>query len=160
VVDEHPFRKGHWKPGDLDYRVKVIFAMCLALESLLRGLDYTIISYEDSISSKVAGDALAIETWGFLFFAASLGTVAGFLLRWGSLIIAASLLGGASYVSLAIGCWAQADVAWDYFRLPGMYLSFAFAWFTIAWATFEKLRRWAMLAEIQNEGVDGGIPSD
>lgn len=164
VVEAKPFRRGRWKPGEIDYRTKVIIGVCLSVEAVLRGADYILVDPEYSVAGilvddSLMDDSLAITTWGALFLSAGIGLVAGFMLKWGALIIGACLLGGASYVSLAIGVYATHESFWPAIRLPGMYLTFAVCWFTIAWATFEKLRRWAVLAAMQ-EGVNGGIPSD
>lgn len=157
VSDKDAFKPGHWRPGDLNYRTKVIFGIALSAEAILRGIDCVLIPTIDQVSGKVvAGGSVALTTWGSLFLVAAFGLLFGFMSKWGSLIVAACLIGGATYVSFAFATMTvDDDGLWRSIRLPGMYISFAACWFALAWATFEKLRRWAVLAKMHGEASNG-----
>ena len=138
---------GKWKMGYFDPRLVLFFGILIAIEAVARGIDYLTGDHPDTTSSLTAIEkAMPLQWWGALCLFAGAGVLIGMLGRWATMIIGCSMIGGATYLTLAVGL---AMKAWerdgDGFRTPVMFVVVGIVWFCIAWGTAEKMRRLALM---------------
>lgn len=109
--------RGDWKSGIQDSYVDlkavnllfVILPWLLAIEAIVRGLEYFRIDWEivregRSVMGRLAAEGFfGIQFFGTAIFVAGLIMLAGLLLKRYTLILSACLVGGASYLMLASG---------------------------------------------------------
>ena len=145
---------GKWRMGHFDPKVALLCCIMIAIEALARGLDYATGDHPDTSNSLTQIEkAMPLQWWGFLCMIAGGGVLIGMLGKWATMIIGCSMIGGATYMTLAVGlAMKTVDREGDGFRTPTMFLIFGVIWFCIAWGTAEKMRRIALM-EVMSASV-------
>lgn len=146
--------QGKWRMGHFDPRVVLLFGVLIAVESLVRGLDYVTGDHPDTTDALTQIEkAMPLQWWGVLCMIAGGGVLIGVLGKWATMIIGCSMIGGATYMTLAVGlAMKTVEREGDGFRTPTMFLVFGIIWFCIAWGTAEKMRRIALM-EVMSASV-------
>lgn len=126
-------RKGTWTPL-LPYEARIFVVMLPCAEAILRGIDY-VTGDQDSTTQSLTfvEKAMPLAVWGVLFLVAGLLTALGFWRKWVWVCVAGLHVGGATYMSMAVGLAAKAwERGGDGFRTPVMFVVFALAFWGMA----------------------------
>lgn len=146
-----------WIPG-IQSDFAMVFILLMAWESANRGADY-LLGDSPGVSSSLSfvEKAMPLEAWGLIFL------VSGFLVAGGAIahrfgpILAGSLLGFASYTSLAVGMvvavWER-GLPPDGWRAPNQLMVIGLLFGLIGLSTYFK-KTAAIATEVSKEGWDG-----
>lgn len=146
-----------WRPG-LQSDFAMVSILLMAWESVNRGADYLLgDSAVVGSSLSFVEKAMPLQLWGLIFL------MSGFLVAGGAIahrfgpILAGSLLGFASYTSLAVG---MAVAVWDRglppdgWRAPNQLMVIGLLFGVIGLSTYFK-KTAAIATEVSKEGWDG-----
>lgn len=149
-------KKGEWTPG-LQSDLSVISMCALALEALIRGVDY-ITGDGDNVTQSltVVEQTMPLQIWGIMLLTGGMTFLAGIMLRRFGLVILGSVLSMAIYSALTVGLFlrmVERGWPWDGYRTPLMFAVIALLFGLVAFSAYLKKAAHDAERSMQNGGA-------
>ena len=149
-------KKGDWTPG-LQDDLSVIAMCALAIEVLIRGLDYLTGDREDVTQSlTVVEQTMSLQAWGVILLVGASTFLGGMVLRRFGLVIFGAVISMATYSALTVGLFirmADRGWPWDGYRTPLTFAVIALFFGLIAFSAYLKKAAFDAESSMQNGGA-------